>query len=114
MTKFAKPHNTFTMGEDSPTPGGEANGEWNFLPEIPLTKWGTPLARKTPAKKWARYTYHSIRFFLLFGIGTSQNTFACFDGTSRLMLPHKATAVQIERQIGELLSVVSREKIGYN
>jgi hypothetical protein len=53
MTKFASPHNTFTTGKDSPTTGEDANGEWNFLPEIPLTKWGTPLAKKTPAKKWA-------------------------------------------------------------
>jgi hypothetical protein len=30
------------------------------------------------------------------------------------IVQHKATAVQPERQIAEFLSVVSREKIGYN
>ena len=37
-TKFAIPQITFTTGEDSPTPGGEANGLWNRWPEMPLTK----------------------------------------------------------------------------
>jgi hypothetical protein len=51
MKKFARPQSAFTSGADSPLPGGEAKGLGNFFPDMPLTKWGTPLARKNPAKK---------------------------------------------------------------
>jgi hypothetical protein len=47
------PHNTFTIGTESPLPGGSANGEGNGLPETPFTKLGTALARNIPAKKAA-------------------------------------------------------------
>ena len=33
--ELRNPHNTLTTGEDSPTPGGEANGLWNQWPLIP-------------------------------------------------------------------------------
>ena len=37
-TRFANPHTTFTTGDDSPCPGGFANGDGNGLPLIPCTK----------------------------------------------------------------------------
>ena len=49
-TKLAKPQITFTSGDDNPLPGGLAKGDWNFSPEIPATKCGTPLARNAPAR----------------------------------------------------------------
>ena len=33
--ELRNPHSTLTTGEDSPTPGGEANGVWNQAPLIP-------------------------------------------------------------------------------
>jgi len=33
--EIEEPHSTLTTGEDSPTPGGEANGVWNQAPLIP-------------------------------------------------------------------------------
>src|SRR5580658_10046728 len=50
-TKLNAPHNTFIIGEDSPFPGGEANGDGNLLPITPLTKCGTAFTRKNPPKK---------------------------------------------------------------
>jgi hypothetical protein len=47
------PQSTFTVEDESPSPGGEANGLWKGLPEIPFTKWGTAFVRKTPPKKYA-------------------------------------------------------------
>src|SRR5262245_7437065 len=47
------PHHTFTTGDDSPCPGGEANGLGNGRPETPLVKCGTELTRKAPAKNSA-------------------------------------------------------------
>ena len=35
VTKLRNPHSTLTTGEDSPMPGGEANGVWNQAPLIP-------------------------------------------------------------------------------
>ena len=46
-----KPHSTLTVEEDSPSPGGLANGLWKGRPITPLTKCGTALARKAPPKK---------------------------------------------------------------
>jgi hypothetical protein len=46
-------HKTFTVGDDNPFPGGEANGVGNRSPEMPCTKCGTVLARNAPAKKQA-------------------------------------------------------------
>jgi hypothetical protein len=53
MTKFTSDQSTFTSGDDSPLPGGLANGVGNRSPQIPFTKWGTKLVRKRPAKKQA-------------------------------------------------------------
>jgi hypothetical protein len=36
-----------------PSPGGDANGLWKGLPEIPLARWGSVFARKAPPKKYA-------------------------------------------------------------
>jgi hypothetical protein len=49
--RLKAPHSTFTIAEDSPWPGGEANGLWNGCPIIPFTKCGIALARKAPPKK---------------------------------------------------------------
>jgi hypothetical protein len=43
-----------TVEEDSPSPGGDANGLWNGCPEIPLPKCGSVFARKAPPKKYDR------------------------------------------------------------
>jgi hypothetical protein len=48
-----KPHRTFTVEDDKPTPGGDAKGLWNACPEIPLMKWGSMFARNAPPKKYA-------------------------------------------------------------
>jgi len=37
-SKLKQPHNTLTVGEDSPLPGGFAKGVGNEFPETPLTK----------------------------------------------------------------------------
>ncbi|MBL7869954.1 MAG: hypothetical protein JNM71_18235 [Flavobacterium lindanitolerans] len=44
-------HNTFTIGTESPLPGGWAKGEGKGLPETPFTKLGIALARNKPEKK---------------------------------------------------------------
>ena len=49
-----EPQRTFDVDDDSPTPGGEANGLWNGFPETPFTKCGIAFARNAPAKKYAR------------------------------------------------------------
>jgi hypothetical protein len=51
ITRLNAPHDTFTIAEDSPFPGGEANGEGNFLPHTPLTKCGTAFTKNIPPKK---------------------------------------------------------------
>ena|SRR6185437_834890 len=38
MMALSTPHNTFTMGEDNPRPGGLANGVGNLFPEMPSIK----------------------------------------------------------------------------
>jgi hypothetical protein len=45
------PHNTLTVADDKPLPGGVANGLWNGLPDMPFTKCGIALAKKTPPTK---------------------------------------------------------------
>jgi hypothetical protein len=40
-----------TIDDDEPCPGGDANGLWKGLPEMPLTRCGIVLARKAPPKK---------------------------------------------------------------
>lgn len=37
-TKLKHPQSTFTKGEESPCPGGFANGVGNGLPDMPFTK----------------------------------------------------------------------------
>jgi hypothetical protein len=44
---------TFTVGDESPLPGGLENGDGNLFPEMPCMKCGTAFARKIPAKKLA-------------------------------------------------------------
>jgi hypothetical protein len=39
------------VDDDSPWPGGDANGVWNALPETPATSYGTLLTGKAPPKK---------------------------------------------------------------
>ena len=50
-TRLSDPHKTLTVDDDSPSPGGLANGLWNGLPEMPLTRCGIALARNAPPKK---------------------------------------------------------------
>ena len=38
MIRLNKPHNTFTVGDDKPLPGGLANGVGKATPEIPWIK----------------------------------------------------------------------------
>ena len=52
MTRFANPHNTLTVEEDSPSPGGLANGLWNGCPVTPLTQCGIALQKRQPPKKY--------------------------------------------------------------
>ena len=40
----------FINGDDSPFPGGLANGVGKAFPEIPFTKCGTTLVKNMPAK----------------------------------------------------------------
>ena len=49
MATFTAPQITFISAEDSPTPGGEANGVWNRLPQMPWTVCGMALTAKAPA-----------------------------------------------------------------
>ncbi len=37
-SKLKQPHNTLTVGDESPLPGGFANGVGNGFPEMPCTK----------------------------------------------------------------------------
>jgi hypothetical protein len=53
ISRLARAHKTFTVGEDNPLPGGFANGVGKLLPDIPCTKCGTALVKSTPAKKQA-------------------------------------------------------------
>lgn len=48
--KLNRDQSTFTVGDDSPFPGGLAKGVGKPFPEIPLTKCGTKLARNIPAQ----------------------------------------------------------------
>jgi hypothetical protein len=52
-TKLKRDQSTLTVGEERPLPGGLAKGLGKASPQTPLTKWGTALARKRPAKKQA-------------------------------------------------------------
>jgi hypothetical protein len=54
MARFSRPHNTFTVEDDRPSPGGDANGLWNGCPEIPFPRCGSVFARKAPPKKYDR------------------------------------------------------------
>jgi hypothetical protein len=47
-----KPHKTFTVDEERPSPGGFAKGVWKGRPSMPLTRCGMTLARKIPPKKY--------------------------------------------------------------
>jgi len=53
IMRLARAHKTFTVGDDSPLPGGFANGLGKLLPDIPCTKCGRALVKSTPAKKQA-------------------------------------------------------------
>ena len=37
-TRLSIPQSTFTVDNDRPSPGGDANGDWNGLPETPVTR----------------------------------------------------------------------------
>ena len=43
----------FSTDDDSPSPGGDANGLWNGPPETPATRCGMVFARNAPPKKYA-------------------------------------------------------------
>src|ERR1700733_13165444 len=43
-----------------PNSRASANGLWNALPIMPLTRWGTALARKAPPKKYDTRVMRSI------------------------------------------------------
>ncbi len=51
IARLNVPQSTLTVGEDSPLPGGEANGVGNLCPQTPLTKCGTAFTRKAPQNK---------------------------------------------------------------
>ena len=54
ISRLARAHKTFTVGEDNPLPGGCANnGEGKLSPDTPWTKCGTVLVKKRPAQKQA-------------------------------------------------------------
>gem|GEM_PF-3417739 len=55
-TTLSVPHRTFTNGEDSPRPGGEAEAVGNERPETPLTECGTASRRKALQRR-KRHTY---------------------------------------------------------
>ncbi|MEO8821744.1 MAG: hypothetical protein ABI267_02225 [Ginsengibacter sp.] len=55
ISKLKSAQSTFMAADDSPLPGGLAKGVGNLFPEIPCTKCGTILAKKTPEKKAAIY-----------------------------------------------------------
>jgi hypothetical protein len=46
------PQTTLTVEEESPLPGGLANGLWNARPINPETKVGMAFSVKEPAKKY--------------------------------------------------------------
>lgn len=48
----------FVVADESPLPGGFANGVGNLFPKTPCTKCGTAFAKEIPAKKLAMYRYH--------------------------------------------------------
>ncbi len=49
--KFTHPHTTFTTGDESPRPGGLANGVGNASPRTPAARCGNALQINTPARK---------------------------------------------------------------
>lgn len=49
-SKLNNAHKTFVKGDESPWPGGLANGDGKGFPEIPFTKCGTAFVRNPPAK----------------------------------------------------------------
>jgi hypothetical protein len=51
MMALRKPHSTFTVEDESPWPGGLANGLWKGRPITPLTKCGMAFVKKAPPKK---------------------------------------------------------------
>jgi hypothetical protein len=53
MARFSRPHRTFTVEEDRPSPGGDAKGLWKECPETPFPRCGRVFARKPPPKKYA-------------------------------------------------------------
>src|SRR6185437_4201429 len=54
-SRFAKPHRTLTIEDESPLPGGLANGVWKARPVTPLARWGIALARMRPPANQARW-----------------------------------------------------------
>ncbi|RXH55835.1 hypothetical protein GRAN_2692 [Granulicella sibirica] len=52
MTALNNPHRALMVEDESPSPGGFANGLWNGCPMVPLTKCGTAFAKKIPPKKY--------------------------------------------------------------
>jgi hypothetical protein len=60
MAKLNKPQITLVEAGDKPMPRGLEKGVGKLLPEMPCTKWGMPLAEKTPPRKQAMYAIHSM------------------------------------------------------
>jgi hypothetical protein len=54
IIKFKQAHNTFTVGEERPFPGGLEKGLGKESPETPCIKCGTVFAKKAPEKKAAK------------------------------------------------------------
>ena len=54
ITRFKQAQSTLVVGEESPLPGGVANGVGKGSPEIPCIKCGTTFAKKNPAKNAAK------------------------------------------------------------
>lgn len=50
ISRLNKAHAIFTTGDESPLPDGFANGVGKGFPQMPVTKCGTKLVRKSPAK----------------------------------------------------------------
>ncbi len=49
-SKLNKAHKTFVKGDESPWPGGLANGVGKAFPETPFTKCGIAFVKNAPAK----------------------------------------------------------------
>src|SRR6185437_5587258 len=98
---FAKPHRTLTIEDESPLPGGLANGVWKARPVTTLARWGIALARMRPPANQARWwSQNIVKYSGAVHLGQSAN-----------FNPHRQSAHRVDHMLRVETAAMKRSQL---